>query len=222
MARIRRSQIIQNTRNDYLAETHFLGGATTAEFPPVLEPIGTGAGATTLAAISGRPGILNLATGTTAGGSMSWRTPRTITFGSGIWTMQANFRVPVLSDETNNFVNLIGFGSQMLGGGGDELVNGVYIYQDASNFYVCSKITGVTPAGYIAFNQASTIAWNNLTLTVNAATNQAIAVLNNESLTLMGLPTDGLGVCFHIMKFANTGLTSRTLEIDYLSLRIQV
>lgn len=222
MTRIRRSQIIQNTRLDYLAETHFLGGVSNGEFPSILEPVGAGAAASLLGGVAGRPGVISLATGTTAAGSMSWRTPRAIAFGSGIWTLQATFRVPVMSDATNNFVNLIGFGSQMLGGGSDELVNGIYVYQDGNAFYLANKNTGVVPGGYVAFTQSSTTAWNNLTITVNGAANSATAVLNNEAVSVANLPTDGMGVGFHILKFSNTGLISRTFEIDYLSLRLQI
>jgi hypothetical protein len=217
------SQIESQSYKSYTTESHFLGAASPSQLPANLTATGAGAGASILTtAISGRPGVMSLNTGTATNGAMLWRSPSSLHFGSGTISLEIDFRIPTLSDATDNFAALLGIGGTYVTGT-DEMTSAAYLYMDATLFYPTMKQTGGT-AFYDVLSQPASSNWHNLKLSVSSGV--AAFDLNGvvaDQRTYGLVPTDAVAVFFHIFKMpGQTGVSDRALQIDYFKLDVKL
>lgn len=155
----------------------------------------------------GHPGIINIASGTTATGRAALTLgPDTFKFGSGIWTLKVRFKLDTISDGTETYVNRIGFGDTPTADNAD----GAYFETSNTNWFRCTAAASSrtkTDTGV-----ACSAGWHNgkIVVTPTAVTYYMDGVSLGTNTT--NIPTNAVGLVFGIFK--SVGTTSRFLYID--------
>lgn len=218
---------VPDTTKGFRHSDDFLGGLLANGGPFVLNASGTGSGYSGLLANeAGHPGIAELSTGTTTTGyaAAGSKSAASVFFGSDAWKFRAVFRLPVVSDGTNEYTAQVGFGdtpssnvqtdgalfryTHSVNGGRWECVtiaNSVETVTDsgvtvAANTWYRAEIE-VTAAGVVTYSLK--VATGDLTL---EATHSGSAVPTGSSRAT--------GILVGIGKLAGT--TARIMEIDLL------
>lgn len=196
---------------------HFL--SPTMSYIPNLNVVINGANAngSLLAGDIGRPGIVQLTTGTSTTGRASFNTSAAaIRFGNGSYTFETSIMLPKNSDSGNRYTLYIGFGDTQAAG---DMVDGAYFqYNDANsnNWQIKAasnsvRTTTTTSIGIVGNT------WTTLKVVVQDVqmayfyVNDVLAgSINNNVPQGSGHET---GIIFKIEK--STGTTARTVQIDY-------
>ena len=202
---------------------HFLGTATSGSFGLINANTGTGAASTAIDGFQSNIGVIQLSTGTTATGTSTLRTHNgSFLFGNCAISLRQVARIPVLADSANNFSVRLGFSSST---NAVLPLNGAHFTYDLSspNWWVRTFAGGSTNTTGIDTGIAVTTDWTTLDTVINKAGTQAQFFINNvlAGTITTNIPTvtgQEVGVMQGILKTAGT--TARTLQVDYLRLRM--
>jgi hypothetical protein len=218
---LKRKQIQPSDRKFIDISEHFIGSITATQggvfgLSPVLA--GTGATLGILAGESGANGVLRNQTGSTASGSSAIRSALSLLLSAGNWSLNFRVRIPVLSNATQRFTAIVGFGDTATV---TFPLQGAIVYHDVnSGFWQLMTRNGGSGTQTIVVTTTPVIAnsWHEMTIQVGGgiATFVVGGILYNISTTL---PTTATNILFSIFKGA--GLSSSFFEIDFIGLRIE-
>jgi hypothetical protein len=211
----------------------FIGPVNTSAYvnPGIWQPIVSGAGAT-IVDIDGealRPGILMLNTGTTNVGTAAIITGSNsyshIMFSAGVYTIESDIYIPVLSTAAEQYTLRFGFGQSAIG---DEIDGAYFEYTDIGgggstpNWYKCTANAAArtkTNTGVAAVAGA----WTRLKIVVNATATSVEYFINEISV---GVETTNIpaarvtGCVLSIIKSA--GIIDRVVNIDWTWVHINL
>jgi len=182
--------------DDWLMNSCSLG--TNGTCGSAYNAVFAGTGATVLSTgTTGRPGILQLQVGTTTTGAAGFQTsPTAIDFGSGSWTFEIVIGAEALSNVTDEYSLIAGFGDTA----GVNQVDGCYFLYDRGNVATSGPNTGNADVWecWCAANSART------TFRMNGSD------VSNESFTTVNQPVAAVSLpntnIFHL-KLVMTGTT---------------
>jgi hypothetical protein len=211
----------------------FMGPANSGAYvnPGIWQVIaaGTASSSSDIDGLALRPGILELSTGTTNSGSASIITGSNsyshIMFSAGIYTIESDIYIPILSTAAEQYTLRFGFGQSA---SGDEVDGAYFEYTDVGggtptpNWYKCTanaatRTKTVTTVAVVAG------AWTRLKVVVNAAGTSVEYFINGTSVGVLttNIPTTRVtGNVFSTVKAAGT--TARTIDIDWVWLHIDL
>ena len=191
---------------------------------------GSAANAGDVLGTTSRPGIVTLATGTTTTGLAGVRTSfnfGSLRIGQGQTVFTALLRVPTLSDATNRFHLRFGLGD--VNSSATAITNGCFIVYDEGGVSTGStasanwQAVSASSSSRTWTNSSTSVAagtWYVLQIEMNAAGTSIVYKVNGTTIathTTNINTTPGLQFVVQIMKTAGT--TSRTTDVDYVSLK---
>lgn len=195
--------------------------ATTA--PMTSDVSGTSATATTTTpGDQNHPGLMRLASGTTATGRAAGRdSQQGLLFGGGKMRFETVVNIPILSTVAEEFVDRFGFGDSVTG----DMTDGAYFEYNrltSANWLLKTANSGVRTS--VDSGVAVATGYVKLRVEVNAAGNQADFYINDVLITdgspapiTTNIPTGAgrtFGICLAMIKSAGT--TNRETYVDTL------
>ena len=186
---------------------------------------GAGASSIGAVAVSGRPGIVELSTGTTAAGYAGYyaRNTFSLLFGTGKRVYETDIHIPILSTAIEEYILRLGFQDAI----GGDAIDGVYFEYDRTanvNWLRCTADNSArtkTDTG-VAVGAA---AWIRLKIVVAADGLSAEFFINNVSVgtNVANIPV-GAGRHTTIMQYIlkTVGTTARSLFIDWIWVHIDL
>jgi hypothetical protein len=178
---------------------------------------GTGAGQT-YSSESGRPGIVNFATGTTATGRSTAATQAgSVVFAGGQLEGEFLVRVPVLSNATDGFIVQVGFGDATAA----DQTDGAYFEYDSTQstlWRICTASNATRTKSPTTLAPVTAAAWMRLGLVVNFAATSVEYFFNGVSVGVVStnIPIGAARATGIILRMQKTlGTASRSLEVDY-------
>jgi hypothetical protein len=196
---------------------HFISNTIAGNLNWSPESAGSGSLVNTIAGESGHPGIVTFITGnTTFGRSSNKLGYNTILFGNSTITYEYCVRIPVLSNDTDNFQIYVGTGNQIASG---DMINGLYFrYNHSLNN---GHWTANSSIGCVRTTSASDMpvienAWHTLRIICDGLMAKFYidglyaTSINTNIPILAGNETSP---CIKIEK--TSGINSRSLDLDY-------
>lgn len=184
---------------------------------------GTGAGVSIIASDDLHPGILQIATGTTAAGR------GTVGYTSNLSSIRFYYattnvfdclvKLPVLSTATQRYTLRAGFGDSI----SSDFTDGAYFeYIDSASQYwqIClANNSGRTKIPLSSINAVQNNIWYRLKVVVNGVTNASFYINDVLVGTLGGLPAGSGRESSPLISFIKSiGTTSSTCHVDYMAL----
>lgn len=221
MGLIAKNQVEVNNRNFIEVSEHFIGSITSTQggfFPFTVVLAGAGATLGIIPAEIGSPGILRLQTGSTATGFSLIRTPLSILPTSSNWELNFRIRIPTLSNATQNFTAIAGFGDTA---NTTFPLFGIIIYHSvAKSTWQLMTRNGGSGVQTIVATTTNVIAGTWYDMTIRVGSGVATFVVEGITYSISNnLPTSAVNVIFNILKLA--GVTSSFFEIDFVRLRYE-
>lgn len=167
--------------------------------------------------VANRPGIISLATGTTATGRTAIHLGLDSIILSGGMNAVFAFSLPVLSTALEEYVFRIGFGDNISG----DFTDGAYFEYArtvSANWQYCTASNGVRTK--TASSAVVNTGWNYFKIQVNPNASSVEFFLNGVNIGTLStnIPTaSGRTVGPHIHIIKSVGTTSRQADIDYYS-----
>jgi len=206
---------------------HFTGGALSNGAPFSLSSSGTGSGYDgTVASEAGHPGIGQLSTGTTTTGYafMASKSGALCVFGSDAWTFRCAFKLPVVSDGTDTYTFIAGFGDTPTAAAQTDGAFIRYTHGTNSGKFQCvtesnttetATDSGVTVAAdtWYRLDISVNLAGTSVTFTLKTASGDPVLVATNTT----NIPTTSAratGILLGLIKSAGT--TARTVLVDLM------
>lgn len=205
----------------------FTGGGLANGAPYALSNSGSGSGYDgTIASESSHPGVAQLSTGTTTTGYafMATKSASAVVFGADAWTVRIIFQLPDLSDGTDTYTFIAGFGDAPTAA---SQTDGAFIrYTHSVN---SGKFQAVTESNTTetATDTGVTVAadtWYRLDISVNAAGTSVVFALktgtgssSTVATNTTNIPTTATratGIICGLIKSAGT--TARTAWVDLI------
>ena len=182
---------------------------------------GAGAAMAHLAALAARPGVVNMGTGTTAGGYCSFISSFTLAssgflFGGGEYTFEGDIYLPDLSTLAEEFDVQFGW-SDVYGAATD----GVYFIYDRNTSLNWYAVTANNAARTSTDSAVAVVedAWIRLKIIVNA-TGTSVAFYIDDVLVatnVLNIPiVAGRNTSLNVNIRKSAGVTSRSLYVDWL------
>lgn len=180
---------------------------------------GTGAATSTVSTNveANRPGVAQLATGTTATGRAALTLGAVSSFfGGGICTVEMSVRIPTLSTVTEEFNLRLGYGDTVTA----DQVDGVYFEYDRlqSVNWRCKTANNSVRSTVDSGVAVLAGSWVNLRFVVNAAGTSVDYYINGALVGTLGtnIPVTNARICAPLIALIKTaGTTSRTVLVDY-------
>lgn len=170
------------------------------------------------------PGICRLQTGTTTTGFAGITQGTTMNFGVGSYDLEMLIYIPTLSDGTETYSIVAGFGNAFTSA--SDFGNGAYFrYTHGTNSGEWEGKTADNNSRTTldTATAAAAGAWTKLRITVNAAANLATFYINGTSVGTIAtnIPTlTARSFGPHIQITKSAGSTNRLLYVDYVKLKI--
>lgn len=178
---------------------------------------GTSAANSIVAGAVGHPGIVQLATGTTAAGRASLVQGLTsIIFGSGSYRFDSCIKHSVLSNSTSSYITRIGFGNNT---GAGDMLDGAYFEYSGSNWYAKTSNNSIRTT--IDTLIPANTDWAVLSIVVKDTTTASFYIGDNSVGTIYtNIPsTRSTGIIQKIEGLVGT--VSKTLWVDATSISYQ-
>lgn len=178
---------------------------------------GTSAANSIVAGAAGHPGIVQLATGTTAAGRASLAQGLTgIFFGSGSYRFDSCIKHPILTHITSSYITRIGFGNNT---GAGDMLDGAYFEYSGSNWYAKTSNNSIRTA--IDTLIPTNTDWTVLSIIVKDTTTASFYIGTGSVGTIYtNIPsTRSTGIIHKIESI--TGSLSKTLWVDATSISYQ-
>lgn len=208
---------------------HFLGSSTLGFGTGITNTgSGTGAGLTQNAGQANSPGTVRMTTGATTTGNWALRYPSTMAppGSTGNQNLRVGFRwrAPSLVSGTDGCFIVMGFGDGA-GGMTSEPSSGAYLYIDSgSGLILFTASNNLTRTRVASASNYTPNVWleSSIMLARDGTAKFSTQLVEDGVFTTAvistNIPTASVGVLAGISK--NAGLTTRTLDLDYISLSL--
>lgn len=209
----------------------FTGGGLANGAPYALSNSGSGSGYDgTIASESSHPGIAQLSTGTTTTGYafMTTKSAAAVVFGADAWTLRLIFQLPDLSDGTDTYTFLAGFGDTPTAAAQTDGAFIRYTHGTNSGKFECVTKSNTTETATDSGVTVAADTWYRLDISVNAAgTSVAFAVktgagasatVATHTTNIPTTATRATGIVLGLIKSAGT--TARTAWVDLVDAQV--
>lgn len=210
----------------------FTGGGLTNGAPFATSTSGSGAAYdATVASESGHPGIAQLSTGTTTTGYtyVTSKSQSLVVFEDDAWTLRCVFKMPVLSDGTDTYTLVLGFGDTPTAAAQTDGVflrythsvnSGKFQAVTESNTTETATDTGVTATADTWYRLDITVAadGSSVVFALKTGTGASTTVATNTT-NIPTTATRATGILAGIVKSAGT--TARTAMVDLIEARCE-
>lgn len=184
-------------------------------------PICYGSGTATMGTpAANAPGVVTLSTGSSTSAQLRLvPVGFQLVPGGGVMKVRCRFRIPTLSNGTQDFLTLFGL-FDTVAGTTNNLIDCLYNHATNSGHYqLRTRSGGTTTTANAAVGPAANT-WTTVEIQINAAASSVSLLVDGVSVATntANIPTAAMTMAFWLNK--NAGATARTVDVDYMEARI--